>query len=184
MKEDKRAFVEILKLVRLLAVIVLVVGVCLFVKAKYEDTKEPELTSSFVNGRLVYTGLIKYSEGSIPYLTQNSFSMLYTADVRAGIDLSKAEISITDDQVIITLPECEVQSIDVDPDSIEFYDEHWALFNRVEKTDVIDTISAAKEDVSTKADVESLLEHAGLQTKAIIEGILKDSIGERELVFR
>ena len=31
MKEDKRAFVEILKLVRLLAVIVLVVGVCLFV---------------------------------------------------------------------------------------------------------------------------------------------------------
>lgn len=195
MKEDKRAFVEILKLVRLLAVIVLVVGVCLFVKAKYEDTKEPELTSSFVNGRLesvsdlttselVYTGLIKYSEGSIPYLTQNSFSMLYTADVRAGIDLSKAEISITDDQVIITLPECEVQSIDVDPDSIEFYDEHWAVFNRVEKTDVIDTISAAKEDVSTKADVESLLEHAGLQTKAIIEGILKDSIGERELVFR
>lgn len=194
MKEDKRVFVEILKLVRLLAVIVFVVGVCLFVKARYENTKEPELTSSFVNGKLEsvsdlttaqlsYTGLIKYSEGSIPYLTQNSFSMLYTANVRAGIDLSKAEITITEDRVFITLPECEVQSVDVDTDSIEFYDEHWALFNRVEKTDVIDTVSAAKEDVAQKADIESLLEHASLQTKAIIEGILKDSIGDRELVF-
>ncbi|MCI8585804.1 MAG: DUF4230 domain-containing protein [Lachnospiraceae bacterium] len=157
--------------------------------------KEPELTSAFVSGkleavselttaRLTYTGLIKYSEGKIPFLTQNSFSMIYTAKVRAGVDLARAGIEIGEAQVVITLPECEVQSIDIDEQSIEFYDEHWALFNRTEKEDVIDTIAAAKEDVQQNADLESLLESAGQQTRQLIKGLLEDEIGERELVIQ
>ena len=157
--------------------------------------KEPELTSAFVSGkleavselttaRLTYTGLIKYSEGKIPFLTQNSFSMIYTAKVRAGVDLARAGIEIGEAQVVITLPECEVQSIDIDEQSIEFYDEHWALFNRTEKEDVIDTIAAAKEDVRQNADLESLLESAGQQTRQLIKGLLEDEIGERELVIQ
>lgn len=157
--------------------------------------KEPELTSAFVSGkleavselttaRLTYTGLIKYSEGKIPFLTQNSFSMIYTAKVRAGVDLARAGIEIGEAQVVITLPECEVQSIDIDEQSIEFYDEHWALFNRTEKEDVIDTIAAAKEDVRQNADLESLLESADQQTRQLIKGLLEDEIGERELVIQ
>ncbi len=157
--------------------------------------KEPELTSAFVSGkleavselttaRLTYTGLIKYSEGKIPFLTQNSFSMIYTAKVRAGVDLARAGIEIGEVQVVITLPECEVQSIDIDEQSIEFYDEHWALFNRTEKEDVIDTIAAAKEDVRQNADLESLLESADQQTRQLIKGLLEDEIGERELVIQ
>lgn len=163
--------------------------------ARYSVPKEPELTSAFVSGkleavselttaRLTYTGLIKYSEGKIPILTQNSFSMIYTAKVRAGIDLGRAGIEIGEEQVVITLPECEVQSIDIDEDSIEFYDEHWALFNRTEKEDVIDTISAAREDVQEKADLESLLESADLQTRQLVTELLEDEIGELELIIR
>lgn len=163
--------------------------------ARYSAPKEPELTSAFVSGkleavselttaRLTYTGLIKYSEGKIPFLTQNSFSMIYTAKVRAGIDLGRAEIEIGEEQVVITLPECEVQSIDIDEGSIEFYDEHWALFNRTEKEDVIDTISAAREDVQEKADLESLLKSADLQTRQLVAELLEDEIGELELIIR
>lgn len=163
--------------------------------ARYSAPKEPELTSAFVSGkleavselttaRLTYTGLIKYSEGKIPFLTQNSFSMIYTARVRAGIDLGRAEIEIGEEQVVITLPECEVQSIDIDEGSIEFYDEHWALFNRTEKEDVIDTISAAREDVQEKADLESLLKSADLQTRQLVTELLEDEIGELELIIR
>ena len=110
--------------------------------------------------------------------------MIYTAKVRAGVDLAQAGIEIGEAQVVITLPECEVQSIDIDEQSIEFYDEHWALFNRTEKEDVIDTISAAKEDVRQNADLESLLESAGQQTRQLIKGLLEDEIGERELVIQ
>lgn len=195
MKKDKKMLIEILKCVRLFAIMILAAGICLFIYDRYHQTSEPEVTSSFINGkleaasdltasRLVYTGLIKYSEGSIPFLTQNSFSMIYTASVRAGIDLSKAQVRLTDDKAVITLPECVVQSIEVDPDSIEFYDEHWALFNWTQKADVIDTISAAKADVSQKADMESLLQNARLQTEKIIEGLLEDAVGDRKLIIQ
>ena len=171
------------------------IGMGVYGDIRYRAPNEPELTSAFVSGkleavselttaRLTYTGLIKYSEGKIPFLTQNSFSMIYTAKVRAGVDLAQAGIEIGEAQVVITLPECEVQSIDIDEQSIEFYDEHWALFNRTEKEDVIDTISAAKEDVRQNADLESLLESAGQQTRQLIKGLLEDEIGERELVIQ
>lgn len=195
MKEDKRLLTEILKWIRMLMLIVFIAGGSVFVYAKYMNSRQPEITSSFVNGKLeavsdlttselAYTGLIRYSEGKIPFLTQNSFCMLYTASIRAGIDLSKASIRITENKVMITLPGCEIQSVDIDADSIEFYDEHWALFNWTEKTDVIDTVTAAKEDVMQKVDTSSLLKNARHQTEVIIEELLKDAVGNRELVIQ
>lgn len=193
-REDKQLAVEILKCVRILVLLAAAAGIGIFVYIRFFSPKEPELTSSFVNGKLEavsdltvselsYTGLIRYSEGKIPFLTQNSFSMMYTASVRAGIDLSKAQVTVTGDEVVITLPECEVQSIDVDPESITFYDERFALFNWTEKDDIIDTVSAARQDVSEKADLDSLLKQAAVQTKALIGGLLSDVIGDRELKF-
>lgn len=174
--------------------LVIGVGVGIFGYVSLSTPKEPELTSSFINGKLeavselttaklTYTGLIKYSEGKIPFLTQNSFSMIYTATVRAGIDLSKAGVEITEEKVTITLPACEIQSVDVDETSIEFYDEHWAIFNRSTKEEVIDMVSAAKEDVSEKADIESLLNSASAQTQVLVRSLLEDAVGERELVI-
>ena len=179
----------------LILVLLLGMGAGIYGYARYAAPKEPELTSAFVSGkleavselttaRLTYTGLIKYSEGKIPFLTKNSFSMIYTARVRAGIDIRQAEIDIQEDQVVITLPECEVQSIEIDEDSIEFYDEQWALFNRTEKEDVIDMVAAAKADVSEKADMESLIQNARTQTERIVRGLLEDVVGERALVLR
>ena len=110
--------------------------------------------------------------------------MIYTARVRAGIDIRQAEIDIQEDQVVITLPECEVQSIEIDEDSIEFYDEQWALFNRTEKEDVIDMVAAAKADVSEKADMDSLIQNARTQTERIVRGLLEDEVGERALVIQ
>ena len=157
-------------------------GICGYMY--YTTPEEPELTSAFVSSRLeavrelttarlTYTGLIRYSEGKIPFLTRNSFSMIYTAGVRAGIDIQKAVIDVQEDQVVITLPECEVQSVEIDEGSIEFYDEKWALFNRMQKADVME-----------KADLESLLQNARVQTESIIQGFLEDMVGERTLVIQ
>ena len=43
------------------------------------------------------------------------------------------------------------------------------MFNWTEKTDVIDTVTAAKEDVMQKVDTSSLLKNARHQTEVIIE---------------
>ena len=48
--------------------------------------------SELATARLDYRGLIKYSDGDIPLINQKSFSMIYDATIRAGIDLSQAEV--------------------------------------------------------------------------------------------
>lgn len=195
MKENRERITEILKWVRLLAAAGLAVGIGIFVYSKIQHAGEPELTSSFINGKLeaasalttselAYTGLIKYKEGDIPFLTQNSFSMIYSARVRAGIDLSCVQIKISDQKVELILPESTVQSIEIDTDSIEFYDERLALFNWTKKSDIIDAVAAAKEDVAKKADMDSLLEHAKQQTETVLTVLLADVVGKRELVIR
>lgn len=194
MKENKRLLSEILKLARLIVVAALIAGIFFYVKTTFFKPAEPQITSSFVSGKLesvselttsklIYTGLIRYCEGNIPFLTKNSFSMLYTATIRAGMDLSQAKIEITETEVVITLPECTLQSVDVDMDSIEFYDEHMALFNWSEKKDVIDTVAAAKADVTRKADIESLLQEAARQSETMVKGILSDVIKDKTLVI-
>lgn len=192
MKEDKRLLVERLKWIRFMVIGILLVFIGVFIYTRVQKAKDVKITTSFVSGRLeavseltaselTYTGLIKYSEGNIPFLTKNTFSMIYTATVRAGMDISQAQIRVTDKKVTISLPENKVQSIDVDTASIEFYDEHWALFNWTEKEDIIDAVSVAEEDVLKKADIDSLLENARVQTEAVIKGMLTDVVGDKEL---
>lgn len=162
---------------------------------KIYESKQPKITSTYISEKIqtasdlttaemVYHGLITYSDGEIPFLTRKQFSMIYSAKVRAGVDFSKIKVDVTKDKVVIEIPDAEIQSIDVDSDSIEFYDEQFALFNWTEKEDITDTISAAREDVRTKADVESLVQKADEQTAVILQGILSSSIGERELLIR
>lgn len=109
--------------------------------------------------------------------------MRYTANIRAGIDFSKVNINVTDKKVTVKIPEAEVQSIDVEPESIEFYDERYALFNWTDKKDVIDAISISKEDATAHANVGELVKKAGSHAGAVIKNILEGSVGSRELII-
>lgn len=174
----------------------LMVGYLTFSITKKIYTKpEPVIDSQFISAKLdeasdlttatlTYNGLITYTDGNIPFITQKSFSMIYTAEIRAGIDMSKVDIKVTEDKVIITLPEVEIQGVDVDPDSIQFYDEKYALFNWSDKDDVVTAISSAEADVQEKADINGLKDKSRVQAEEIIKGLLIDSIGERTLEIR
>lgn len=180
----------------LFIVVVILFGVFAGFKAGrmvYKDT-QPEITTAYISGKIngvselttaemLYSGLVIYSEGEIPLLTQKGFSMRYTANIRAGIDFSEISIKVTDSKVVVKVPEAKVQSIDVDPDSIEFYDERYALFNWTDKRDVVDAISISKEDATAHANVEELIKKAYVQTGTVIKNILEGSVGDRELVI-
>ncbi len=158
-------------------------------------SKEKEITIEYVDKKLeklgelstaqmTYTGLYTVTEGKIPFLTQKGFSMVYTAQVRAGIDVSKMEIQVTEKQVTVTLPPAEIQMLKVDPDSIQFYDEKHALFNWDKKTDVTAAISIAEEETQKQAGTDGLLQQAAQHGEYIVQGILTGSVGEREIVVK
>ena len=134
------------------------------------------------SARLTYNGLVRYSEGSIPFITKKEFSMIYRAEVKAGIDLSKVESRITDTQVKIMVPKIEILDISIDENSIQFYDEKFALFNWEKKEDLLETLESAKADVREHGDMERLIDNAKNQIQILLVGLFEDTIGERELV--
>lgn len=195
MAEDKKVYIG-LKFKAGIFVIIAIVITAIFAgfragRMVYKD-KQPEITTAYISEKIngvselttaemIYSGLIIYTEGEIPLITQKGFSMRYTANIRAGINFSDVNIKITDSKVIVEMPEAEVQSIEVDPSSIEFYDERRALFNWTDKNDVLDAMSVAREDVTSHANVEGLAKKADEQAAGIIKSILAGSIGDREL---
>lgn len=157
--------------------------------------EQPQITTSYITGKidsvselttadLAYQGIVMYSDGTVPLLTQKSFAMTYTAHIHAGIDISRIKVEISDNQVVITIPDAQIQSVDVDSNSIKFYDERYALFNWTDKEDVVEAISAAEKDAAANANVEELISKANEQTAALLENILSDAIGDKELVIK
>ena len=198
MSEDKKGYIGLKFKIGISGVIaVILLAVFAGFKAGrmvYKD-KQPEITTAYISEKIngvselttaemIYSGLIIYTEGEIPFLTQKGFSMRYTANIRAGINFSDVNIKITDNKVVVEMPEAEVQSIEVDPSSIEFYDERYALFNWTDKNDVVDAMSISKEDATTHANVEELARTADEKAAVIIKNILAGSIGGRELVIK
>ena len=177
---------------RPLGIIVLVlVGVILgYLINNYMNSKkkQPEITSSMIVQRmsdcsdlttcnLVYVDLVKYEQGSIPFITQKSFSMMYSANIRAGVDLGKAEVSVHPKKVTIKLPETEIQSIDVDTDSLRFYDEHFAILNWGTKEDISFAIKNAREDVEANANLDQLKTQARHQAEKVVQKMIGPIVG-------
>lgn len=157
--------------------------------------KQPKVTTAYISGKidniseltttqLEYNGLIVLSDGKIPFLTQKGFSMRYTASIRAGIDISEVKIDITEEKVTVDIPDAQIQSVNVNSDSVVFYDEKHALFNWTDKEDIVNALSVAKEDAENRIDEDELLEKAKEQTETILKSVLTDSIGDRELIIK
>lgn len=144
--------------------------------------------SELTTARLDYRGIIKYEDGDIQYINKKSFSMIYDAHIKAGIDLSKASVEVNGKKITVTVPKPEVQDIVVDSDSLEFYDEKLALFNWTDKEDTQKAMAYAKQDAEEKVSQTELLNQASRQAKTVIETLLlpvtEDSDTEYEIEFR
>ncbi|GAA0797216.1 hypothetical protein GCM10008910_19490 [Faecalicatena orotica] len=129
--------------------------------------------SSLTTARLDYRGIIKYSEGEIDFINKKSFSMIYDAHIKAGIDLSQAVVEVSGKSISIRIPAPEIQDITIDSDTLEFYDEKFALFNWTNKEDTTKAIAYAKNDAEAKAGQTDILEQAREQAAAVIETLIQ-----------
>lgn len=191
LKEKKGKIV--LASIRMVSILIIAIA-AIFVTYRLTKKDEPEITNTFISekleevselttAKLTYTGLVRYTEGNIPFLTKKEFNMLYRAGVRAGIDLSQANIDVTDSEVKLTLPKAEIQEISVDADSIQFYDESFALFNGEKREDTVEALKVAEEDVRENGNMEDLMAEAQEQTEILLTGFLDELIGDRTLVI-
>ncbi len=142
----------------------------------------PEITTTVVSRQLQTMqdlttakendyGFEEFSEGKVSYVNKKKFTMFYSYEIRAGVDLSKAEIAVDNvaHTISITLPQAELQSVSVDPDSLKFFDVESSLLNGNDVTDTADALKEAKIAASNKANKSELLQEANDQAVEIVE---------------
>ena len=160
-----------------------------------QPNDEPRITDVFISGKLenasevtsakyIYSGIKDYEEGFLPIINRSAFSMYYTATVRAGIE-NTADIKheVTDDKVILTLPASKIIDVHIHPDSLRYFDKEDPLIHPNDREQVATLLQVAEED-ARNADMSELLDLADEQLEKIMEGIFKDSIGDKKLVIK
>ncbi len=128
--------------------------------------------SELATAKLEYRGLVRYEDGDIDFINKKSFSMVYDAEVRAGVDLSQARVEVDGRNVTVSLPAPQMFGIEIDPNSIEFYDSSFALFNWENKKDTADALIVAQQDAEGKVNQSNLLSEARDQAHALVESLL------------
>ncbi len=142
------------------------------------------VASDLTSAELSYSGLVTISDGDILFINKAGFTMRYTAQIRAGINVKDIGIEVKEKEVIVTLPAAQIQSVNVDSDSVSFYDVQYAIFNWDMTEDVADAVIAAEQDAREHANMEGLKAEAEQQTEEIVRGLLEDLIGERKLTIK
>ncbi|SEF67950.1 Protein of unknown function [Eubacterium ruminantium] len=196
---DKDVTVSKIKLIRTIVISVIVLFILIFFMKKFDEyikaRRQPALSaqklteqlvacSDLTAAEIIYNGVVRFDDGGIPLINEKSFLMMYSARVKAGIDISQVNVSVTDNKVIVTLPEVRVLDLIVENNSLEFYDKSSSLFNQVQQEDVVTAVLYAEDDVRNHADIEGLLNKAKVQTESLIRNMIAPVAGDRELIIR
>lgn len=138
-----------------------------------------------------FTNVGKYNEDergfigwTIP-LTGKNFLLTYDGTVKAGVkDMSAIDVSFDDSssRVVLEVPEVEVTSTHIDPNSITVYDQSMNPFNQFEVGDLSTFLAAEEKTAREKAISLGLLDRASdrvtelltAQVEALTEGTDKE----------
>ncbi len=144
--------------------------------------QELEKSAELTTAKLHFTFKSEFKDTGIPVLTKGDFIMIYDVLVRAGVDLNEVEIPEdqvnVDDKIIhIYIPKARILDEPwVNPDTIEYFDERFTLFNPDLKEDANKAQQMAQEDAKKKALETGILEMADEQSEALIKGIFSKAL--------
>lgn len=114
---------------------------------------------------------LKFNGWDIP-LTQKSFLITYDGKLKAGIKMDKIDVTVENNSIIISIPEIEILSNEIDESSIEVYDETKNVFNPISITDYTTFAKKQKETVAEEAIENGLLSEAATKTQSTIKKYL------------
>lgn len=143
-----------------------------------------ENASELTTQKMIYNGVIESESGKVPFLTKETFLMTYKATIRAGFDVSKTQIDVSDDQVTVTIPKIEIQEVTIDPNEIKTYTTSLTLIKPDGKEELKEALIKAEENAKAKAEESGLIEAAGENAEALIRGLFEDAVGERTIVVK
>ena len=141
--------------------------------------------SDLVTQKLDTSGVLDRKTKGIPFITKDSYLVKYRATVYASTDVDKIDIKSNSKGVIVTIPHAKVHSVNIPPESIEYYDKGVVLL-RSTKDETIKVQKAIKKQVLKEANKVKLLEKADKNAEDIVrKTIAKVNDKEKiEIVFK
>ena len=169
---------------------VILAAVCALLGAKVaESSRKPSIDettvttqlkscSDLATSKMMYRGLLTYTSGNIDLWDKKSFNMIYDAEIKAGVDMSKADVKMDGKRISIELPAAEIQDVSVDPDSVKIYDQKYSLLNWTDRSDTSSAMSQAKQDATKAAEDSDMTEQADEQARNIVKQMFAVIDGE------
>ena len=139
--------------------------------------------SQLATVRYSYTNMGQFENSNefyginLPFTTK-SFIVAYDGTITAGVDLTQAKVTITDQKVTIALPAPQILSHEVDPNSLEVFDETTSIFNPITIEDYTDFQADQQGVMEEKAVQGGLLTQAKGQAEAAIGGLITPLLQE------
>ena len=176
---------------KLVIIVIAIALICLVIFLIKNSSKEEEIDTTYLiaklekaseltTAKLTYKGFSKFKDKGIVILNKSDFLMVYSATARAGIDVKEIKVDVNKITKTITvkIPKAKILEVKVDPTSIKYYDEKFALFNFNSKEDANKAQALAEKEAETEITNMGILETADQQSAALIKGLLQDAIPE------
>lgn len=106
-------------------------------------------------------------------LTTKSFLLTYSGQLKAGVNMEKAVVSINDNTILIELPQVEILSNIINEKSIEVYDETHNIFNQISINDYTKFASQQKSKVEDEAIENGILSEAATRVDHTITNMFQ-----------
>lgn len=133
--------------------------------------------SQLATARYGYTNMGQFEQSSdfygvtLPFTTKR-FIVSYQGAILAGVDLESAQVELTDTRLTVILPAAQILSHEIDPDSLEVFDETRNIFNPITIEDYNGFQADQREKMEQNAVESGLLTQAEEQAKLVAEQIL------------
>lgn len=112
-----------------------------------------------------YTNMAQFESSNAFYgmtlpFTTKKFILTYDGEIKAGVDLGKAQVDLSGTKVTVRLPDAEILSHEIDENSVEVFDETTSIFNPF----TVEDFTAFQAD-----------QKAAMEKKALAKGLLEES---------
>lgn len=157
-------------------------------QSKASEQPEPEITAELISGELIglaelavleyrYTNVGKYENRvdfygwQVPF-TEKSFIISYDGAVKLGIDADFIQVSVSDTQICIGLPEILILSHEILEDTIMVMDQSNSLFNRIKIEDYLEFAADQTAVMEEKIEQSDLISEARENARDRIEQLI------------
>ena len=130
-----------------------------------------------------YTNMAQFKNSSefygmtVPFTTK-SFILTYDGVIKAGVDLTGAEVRVSGTTVTVTLPKAEILSHEIDSDSVEIFDERTSIFNPFTVEDMTAFQADQKREMEARALDRGLLDQAAEKARDSVRALLSAALPE------